>query len=91
VRALIRYLGEGVLDYVLVNSARPPAQIVKRYERKNSPLVRVDGDMDALDVKVVHADLIEKIDHARILWEKADLLRHDPDKLANEILRLANE
>ena len=32
------------------------------------------------------ADLVEDIDTSRILWEKQDLLRHDPDKLAQLIL-----
>jgi uncharacterized cofD-like protein len=91
VRTVIRYLGEGALDYVLVNSARPAAEIVKKYERKNSPLVKLDAEVDKLGVKVVRTDLIEKIDRSRILWEKADLLRHDPDKLATAIMKLLNE
>ena len=88
---VIRYLGEGVLDYVLVNNTKPPAKILKRYEERNSPLAKLDPGLDQLDVNVVRADLIERIDTTRLLWEKADLLRHDPDKLANEIMKLANE
>jgi uncharacterized cofD-like protein len=91
VRAIIRYLGEGVLDYVLVNNTKPPAHIVKRYEKKKSPLVKLDADLDTLGVKIVRADLVEKIDQSRVLWEKADLLRHDPDKLANEIMNIIHE
>jgi uncharacterized cofD-like protein len=91
VRTVIRYLGEGALDYVLVNSTKAPAEIVKRYEKKNSPPVKLDAEVDKLGVKVIRADLIEKIDRTRILWEKADLLRHDPDKLAAAIMKLVNE
>lgn len=91
VKAIIRYLGEGVLDYVLVNKTTPPAQIVRKYEAKNSPLVKLDPGLDKLGVKVIRADLVEKIDRTRILWEKADLLRHDPDKLALAITKILNQ
>ena len=91
VRAIIRYLGEGVLDYALVNNTKPPAHIVKRYEKKKSPLVKLDADLDTLGVKIVRADLVEKIDQSRVLWEKADLLRHDPDKLATQIMNIIHE
>ncbi len=90
VRTILKYLGEGALDYVLVNSARPPARIVKRYEAEKSPLVELDPELDKLGVKVIRADLVEKIDRSRVLWEKADLLRHDPDKLAEQIRMLAS-
>ena len=33
-------------------------------------------------------DLIENIDQKRILWEKQDLIRHDPEKLADSICRI---
>ena len=91
VRAVIRYLGEGVLNYVLVNDTMPPTDIVKRYELKKSPLVKLDPGLEKLGVKVIRADLVEKIDQARVLWEKADLLRHDPDKLATQIMNIIHE
>ena len=91
VRAILRYLGEGALDYVLENDAKPPAAIVRRYEKKNSPLVELDPDLDKLGVKVIRADLVEKIDQSRVLWEKADLLRHDPEKLATQIMNIIHE
>ena len=39
---------------------------------------------------MVEADLLEKIDTSRrrVLWEKQDLLRHDPEKLARLIIGL---
>ena len=40
--------------------------------------------------EVLEADLLEKLQggSTRVLWEKQDLLRHDPDKLARIIIGL---
>ncbi len=88
IRAITRHLGEGVLDYVLVNDNMPRKDILDRYEKEGAEVVRVDPDTDNLFVKVVKADQVEDLDKVRVLWEKQDLLRHDPDKLADAICRI---
>lgn len=88
IRAITRYLGEGVLDYALVNDNLPRKDILDKYEEEGAVIVRTDHDTDNLPAKVVEADLVEDLDKTRVLWEKQDLLRHNPDKLADAICRV---
>ena len=88
VRAILKYLGGG-LDCVLLNNTIPPREILDRYEQEGARIV-MPGDVDSLGVRVVKADLVEDIDNRRVLWEKQDLLRHDPEKLAEHIIHLAD-
>jgi len=89
VRTILKYLGEGSLDYVLLNNIVPPEDMLERYAKEGAELV-VPGDVDSLGVKVVRADLVEDLEHKRVLWEKQDLLRHDPEKLAEWIIKLSD-
>ncbi|HHT9152464.1 MAG TPA: YvcK family protein, partial [Candidatus Hypogeohydataceae bacterium YC40] len=88
IKALIAHLGEGILDYVLVNSCMPKKEVLEKYEREGASMVCIDPETRNLFVKVIEADLIEDLEKGRVLWEKQDLLRHDPDKLANAICRV---
>jgi len=80
--AVTRYLGDGVLDAVLVNSNVPPEPILARYRADGAELLRIDDAVTSHRVQVVLDDLVENLDLKRILWEKQDFLRHDPEKLA---------
>ena len=86
--AVARYLGEGALDGVLVNSNIPPDPVLARYRDEGAALVRMGDGVSRHRVQVVLDDLVEDLDHKRILWEKQDFLRHDPDKLAELIWSL---
>ena len=88
VRAVQKYLGDGALDYVLVNNHVPPHGDPARYEEAGAHLVLPDDDLRALGPQIIEADLVEDLTQERVLWEKQDLLRHDPDKLARIIMEL---
>jgi uncharacterized cofD-like protein len=88
IKALIAHLGEGVLDYVLVNNYMPKKEVLEKYAREGAKMVSPDLETHNLFVKIVEADLVEDLEKTRVLWEKQDLLRHDPDKLANAICRV---
>lgn len=90
IKAVIDYIGDGVIDYVLVNNYLPRKDILERYEKEGAEALRLnnDSELSKLNVKIVAADLVEDIDQPRVLWEKQDLLRHDPDKLADSICRI---
>ena len=88
VRAVLKYLGAGVLDYVIVNNHVPPAEVLKRYEESGAQLLLPDDDVRGLGPQIIEADLVEDMDQQRVLWEKQDLLRHDPEKLAHSIMEL---
>ena len=85
VKAIVKYLGEGVLDYVLVNNSFPKEEIIEKYKKEGSEIAEIDEDLEKINVNIEAANLIENIEQKRILWEKQDSIRHDPDKLADSI------
>ncbi|MCP5005544.1 MAG: uridine diphosphate-N-acetylglucosamine-binding protein YvcK [Planctomycetes bacterium] len=88
VKSVIKYLGEGILDYVLINNNIPNDSVLVKYRKEGADIITIDKDLATINVDVETEDLIENIDLDRILWEKQDLIRHDPDKLANSICKL---
>lgn len=88
VNAIAKYLGVGVLDYVIVNNNIPRKDILDRYQKEGAGVVLMDEGVCNLNVNVKKADLVEDLTQKRILWEKQDLLRHDPDKLADSVCRV---
>jgi uncharacterized cofD-like protein len=84
VATIERYLGKGVLDYVILNNTLPPASILKRYQEDGADLVRPESYRG--EVKAICDDVMEDIEGKRILWEKQDLIRHDPDKVARVLV-----
>src|SRR3990167_6698482 len=88
IKAVIKYLGDDVLDYVIINSNIPRKDILERYQKEGADPVLIDGGVYNMNINVKKADLVEDIDQRRILWEKQDLLRHDPDKLADSVCRV---
>ncbi|UJS18148.1 MAG: uridine diphosphate-N-acetylglucosamine-binding protein YvcK [Candidatus Jettenia sp.] len=88
INAVVKYLGDGVLDYVIVNNNIPRKDILDKYQKEGAELALMDEGVYNLNVNIKKADLIEDINQKRILWEKQDLIRHDPDKLADSICRV---
>ncbi len=78
-RALISHIGEGVIDYVLVNSGMPSKEVLDRYAAAGAVPVRIDGDeVKKLGVTMVTADLLGPARGAV----------HDAQVLAEELVRL---
>lgn len=88
INAIVKYLGEGALDYVIVNNNIPRRDILDKYQKEGADVVLMDEGVYNLNVNVKKADLVEDLNQKRILWEKQDLLRHDPDKLSDSICRV---
>lgn len=87
INAITKYLGDGILDYVIVNNNIPRKEIIEKYQKEGADLALMDEGVYNLNVNIRKADLIEDLKQKRILWEKQDLIRHDPDKLADSICR----
>lgn len=92
VEVIEKYLGGPTLDFVVFNSKRPPADLVKKYATQGEKVV--EYDRVALRNKhylTIPADLL-----SRKIWRKPEgdifirrtLIRHDPNKLAQLILTL---
>ncbi len=80
ISAIERHLGKDVLNYVLVNSKKPGSVRLKRYAEEKAQLVSLPGDYknQLNKTAVLRANLLTK----------SGLIRHDPKKLANQILNL---
>jgi uncharacterized cofD-like protein len=84
---LEKYLGRGIIDYVLVNKSKAfPVGILERYKLEKAKPV-TDGLKDTKKLRVLRHDFIsnevyEKPKSDRL---KRSLIRHDPDKLARVI------
>lgn len=76
VKEVEKYLGEGVLNYVICNNKRPSIKLLKEYEKEKAEFV--EPDIKSKKYKVVRTDLLDNI----------DLARHNPDKLAKTIMKL---
>ena len=88
IRVLQKYLGDGVLDYVLINNHVPPDEIMARYRESGADLILPEDEARNLGPELIECDLVEDLTDERVLWEKQDLLRHDPEKLARIIVEL---
>ncbi len=80
VKTLEKYLGKGVIDYILVNSSKPKAKYLKKYFKEKSQVVVFDKKnfTNFKNCKIITARLLRQ----------GPLLRHDPDKLAKVIAKI---
>jgi uncharacterized cofD-like protein len=89
VKFLMKYLGAGVIDYMIINNEIPPNKVLKQYEDDNSFMVENDLDeIRRLGIKPIVADLVEDLVERKVLWSKVSLLRHDSNKIAETIMHL---
>lgn len=79
-RAVEAHAGRRVFDHVLVNTARPSPDLLARYQKSGAELVTPDvAVIVAMGYKVIQGAFISE----------SAVVRHDPDKLAAAIFRLA--
>ncbi|MBI2621214.1 MAG: YvcK family protein [Candidatus Levybacteria bacterium] len=86
--ALEKTLGKGILNYVLINSKLPRRTTLAWYEEYGEEPVA--DDLTKTDFKVIRKSLIRdviiKADENDAL--RRGIIRHDPEKLAKEIIRI---
>lgn len=81
VKALIEHVGKNVIDYVLVNNARPSREILKKYEEVGEFLVKIDA---------------KQVEETGVIMIKSNLLgeergaSHNSLVLAENIIRISN-
>jgi uncharacterized cofD-like protein len=82
VQAILSHVEEPIFDYVLLNTRRPSAEVLARYEAEGAHLVEADErGIARLGLVPVGRDLI-----AEGSWA-----RHDPIKLAKAVIELVAE
>ena len=90
IEELERYLGEGAINYVLVNKRNSfPRGILARYKEERAYPVRDDLNGE-LSFRVVRRDLVSSKIYEKPKSDKLkrSLIRHDSDKLARAIISL---
>ncbi len=93
INVLEKYLGDGI-DYVLVNIQEPSPEALEKSEKKLNVLpVALEGQKISRKIKIVKASLLK---NTIARTKKGDtlrrsLIRHDPDRLARQIMRLSGE
>lgn len=77
VRVIEQYLGEGRIDYLLVNNGELRSALVKKYEEEGKTPVRLRDRQTLIrkGIKIVERDFTSETDY----------IRHDPRKLARTI------
>ncbi len=80
-KVLENYLGEDVLDAVVMNDKTPPESVLKRYRKERAFFVDpfFTREAGAKKIKIIKTDLTRK----------GELIRHDHEKLADVIMKLA--
>jgi len=77
------------LDYVIVNSKKPDNLLLEEYEKEYAFLVENDfEEIERLGIKIIAEDVLDDSANKKLLWEKKDLLRHDPEKIAKVLMKL---
>ncbi|MDF1498058.1 MAG: YvcK family protein [Patescibacteria group bacterium] len=90
VRIVEKYMLYRKLDYIFLNSAKLPEDIIRKYENEND--FPVEDDLSRGDRHVIRADFLSS---EEIKKDKSDnlqrsLIRHDGEKIAKEIEKLLN-
>ena len=79
----------GNIDYVIANNRNPSKELLDSYKKENGYLVENDAsNVEKLGVGLILGDFLDDVDEKKILWEKKDLLRHNPQKIAKELINL---
>jgi 2-phospho-L-lactate transferase/gluconeogenesis factor (CofD/UPF0052 family) len=95
VRVVRDYLGGAGLDVALINDDPPPDHLRRHYAEKGLAYLEPTADelakISDQGVRPVTAAVIDKWAGPRDLWLKQDTIRHDPERVAAALVRLADE
>ena len=95
VQQVVSYLGLGILDYVVVNSTTPSAELMDLYAREKVnvllPTPHEIHKIKTMNVKPVLADVADTQSGKRALWQKQDTIRHNPELIAKTLMDLMAE
>ena len=95
VQQVVSYLGLGILDYVVLNSAQPSPELMELYSREKVNVLLPTPDeihrIKTMNVTPVLADVADTRSGKRALWQKQDTIRHNPELIASILLDLIKE
>ena len=85
-REMIRYIGSDIFDYIIVNKQNPSQELIEMYAEEGEIV-----ESDIKDERVLYAPLLGQHKEApKKDLLKRSLIRHDPKKLAQELMKIVN-
>lgn len=85
-REIIPYIGEDIFDYIIVNNQAPPQELIDLYAEEGT---LVQNDLGG--GRVISAPLLGSIEkRAKKDLIMRSLIRHDPEKLAQELMKIVD-
>lgn len=96
VKAIERYIGKNRINFVVYNSRKPSASLIKKYEKKEGKGALVaSGSRKEGNYQIIRADLLQterqRADKNDIISHTRAFIRHDSSKLAKIIFKLAKK
>jgi len=83
---LVRFLGKDVFDHILINIEQPPKALIDFYANEGDI---VENDLD--DDRVLSSNMLGSLARApKKDLLKRNLIRHDSNKLAQELMKIVN-
>ena len=80
-RAIVEHTAPGIVDYCIINTAKIPDSMIKRYKEEGaSPVIPDSENLKKMKCKVVEAHILTI----------QDFVRHDSEKLTKIIIDLVN-
>jgi uncharacterized cofD-like protein len=85
-KEMVRFIGADIFDYILVNRQTPSQELIEMYADEGE---LVEDDLK--DERVIYASLLgEPKEAPKKDLIKRSLIRHDPKKLAQELMKIVN-
>jgi uncharacterized cofD-like protein len=82
-RVIQDHVGYQIIDHALINNRPLPDKLLSRYQEDGAETTRFDlEEIQSMGINPVQADLLSKDE---------EKVRHDPDRLARQILRLLQQ
>lgn len=85
-KEIVHYIGQDIFDSILVNSQQPPQELIEVYAEEGT---LVENDLK--EERVISAPLLGELPTGpKMDLMKRSLIRHDPKKLAQELMKIVN-
>lgn len=87
-REIVRYVEKDVFDYILVNVAKPRKDLIELYAQEGDMVENDLFDDKRLRVAGMLSEELKEVQKGDLL--RRNLIRHDPKKLAEELMKIVN-
>lgn len=86
VKELTSFIGKDIFDYIIVNKQEPPKELIDIYAEEGTLVIN-----DLRESRIIEADLLGELkEQSKSDLIKRNLIRHDSDRLAQELVKIVN-